>query len=640
MLIGCLPLLLVSFYFYTEFHSNVIRQNDLESEKQLAGSKTAIMNVVEESIIVLRVLALNPSVQNVDAIGAKAALLNTQKKYSNMTIVLDAPSGITIARGDEVSVGNTVAERPFFQQAITGKETKSEVILSKTNGKPIVVLAVPLRDGQKITGVLQGSIMLEKLADFVKATSTEEIQVYIIDKEGKILVHPDEKLAKERPDLSKLDYVQRGLAGETGKTAGLDPRGREIIIHFTRDESTGWVVCSEVPKDIVLAGLNKMTQYIVIGIIILIAIVFAAGYVVSARITKPISLLSRCVGEVANGNLSVQKLHFTSKDEIGNLGNSFDAMTTNLRTLVQQVASSGEQIAASSEELTANSEQSAQAANQVAISITGTAEGAEQQVLFVEKALVLVENIEAGAREEAVKTQNAVDIANRAVEAVTEGNKAIDTAINQMNNIRQTVDNSAQVVVELGEYSKEIGQIVETISGIAGQTNLLALNAAIEAARAGEQGRGFAVVAEEVRKLAEQSETSAKQIAVLISDIRKKTDNAVTTMANGTQEVRRGSEVVDLAGRAFRAIDGQVKEVASIAKGSANGMNQLALNSHEILGAIRETKLISREISSQAQTISAATQEQSASMEEIASSSQYLAQLAEQLQNAVTRFKV
>jgi methyl-accepting chemotaxis protein len=102
-----------------------------------------------------------------------------------------------------------------------------------------------------------------------------------------------------------------------------------------------------------------------------------------------------------------------------------------------------------------------------------------------------------------------------------------------MNNIRQTVDNSAQVVAELGEQSKEIGQIVETISGIAGQTNLLALNASIEAARAGEQGRGFAVVAEEVRKLAEQSSKTAGNIQRVVEEVNL----AVKSMNDSSESV-------------------------------------------------------------------------------------------------------
>jgi methyl-accepting chemotaxis protein len=311
-----------------------------------------------------------------------------------------------------------------------------------------------------------------------------------------------------------------------------------------------------------------------------------------------------------------------------------------LRELIQRILSTTDQVAASSEELTATAEQSAQAANQVASIITQTAQGAERQSMTVDKAVNLVEQIASGAEGEAKNTSNAADMTQRAVNAATDGNQAVATAIEQMNRIQTTVGDSAKVVSELGEWSKEIGKIVETISNIAGQTNLLALNAAIEAARAGEHGRGFAVVAEEVRKLAEDSQVAAKQIASLIEKIQGKTDTAVMAMTNGTTEVKKGAEVIDKAGDAFQNIMEQVQALAAVTHKTSKGLTQFAANSRQVLIAIKEVDTVSREISSQAQNVSAASEEQSASVEEIASSIRGLATLAEELQGAMRQFKM
>ncbi len=212
--------------------------------------------------------------------------------------------------------------------------------------------------------------------------------------------------------------------------------------------------------------------------------------------------------------------------------------------------------------------------------------------------------------------------------------------MSQMASIEKTVSSSAQVVTKLGERSKEIGQIVDTISGIAGQTNLLALNAAIEAARAGEQGRGFAVVAEEVRKLAEQSQEAAKEIAILISEIQSETDKAVVAMSDGTREVKVGAEVVNSAGQSFKEIVLLVNEESAQIKEISAAIQQMAAGSQQIVASAHDIDRISKDAAAQTQTVSAATEEQSASMEEIAASSQALAKMAEELQTAVRKFTI
>ncbi|MDR3590740.1 MAG: methyl-accepting chemotaxis protein, partial [Negativicutes bacterium] len=215
-----------------------------------------------------------------------------------------------------------------------------------------------------------------------------------------------------------------------------------------------------------------------------------------------------------------------------------------------------------------------------------------------------------------------------------------EKAITQMSQNEDTVTSSDPVVSKLGERSIVFCRIEDSIAGIAGQTNLLALNAAIEAARAGEQGRGFAVVAEEVRKLAEQSQDAAKQIASLIGEIQKDTDSAVVAMTEGTKEVRVGSEVVQDAGKTFQDIFAAFNQVTGQIREISGSIEELAGGSQQIVSSVREIDSISKEAASQAQTVSAATEEQSATMEEIAASSQSLARMAEELTQAVSRFKI
>ncbi len=209
-----------------------------------------------------------------------------------------------------------------------------------------------------------------------------------------------------------------------------------------------------------------------------------------------------------------------------------------------------------------------------------------------------------------------------------------------MQAINRSVSQSAEVVSKLGESSKQIGEIVDVISGIAGQTNLLALNAAIEAARAGEQGRGFAVVADEVRKLAEQSHEAAQKIAHIVREIQTETTSVVTVMQQGTVDVARGSDVIISTGERFTAIVNLVEHLNSEIQEISAASEQLSASSEEVVKSVDSVKHLAGETAANTQTISAAAEEQSASMEEIAASSQALSSLADELQMVVRRFKI
>ena len=382
-------------------------------------------------------------------------------------------------------------------------------------------------------------------------------------------------------------------------------------------------------------GKNVDTIVIMTTIFILVA-----GFILMLTLSKNIiNPVIKITDDMNNGNLNFSELS-VADDEIGNLTKSFAKLVQDIGNMVNSIRTTAEDVANSSKQLNTSAEQSAEAANHVAIAITEVATGADAQLRSIDDANDIVREIASEIKNISDKSANAINTTHKATSAGNNGLNVVSEAISQMKSLNETVHKSSDVVTHLGARSTEIGKIVETISGIASQTNLLALNAAIEAARAGEQGRGFAVVAEEVRKLAEQSEESAKQIAILINEIQVETADAVSVINLGKKASEESSEIISSAGQSFNQINQLINEVSHEINDISNEIQQLQANSQSIVESISKIENVAKESVGQTQTVSAATEEQSASMEEIASSSQSLAQLATKLKEVISQFKV
>jgi len=550
--------------------------------------------------------------------------------------------------GNEYSVfvGN-IKTREYFQSIMSGGAPQiTAPLVSKTTGLPTIFMVAPIKDERNVPqGLVGAGISLQyvqKIAENMKFGKTG--YGIMIAKDGTLIQHPDKEMVMktkiiENDNPSIRELGKRMLEGKPG-IFRYAFNGEQKIAFFQPIPVTGWAVATVVSESEFFAPAATMIKVLVSSIIIVMLLVSGVIWFVARWLTKPMNALVTYAKEIAQGNLAVKAIEIASNDEMGQLAIACNDMTENLRSLVRTISQTTDQVAASSEELTASAEQSSLAANQVAVSITDVAQGSEKQLNVVNETSKVVEQMVVGIGQVAENTNNVAVTSNETANAAKDGSKAIEIAIKQMKNIEETVENSAHVVAKLGERSKEIGQIVDTISGIAGQTNLLALNAAIEAARAGEQGRGFAVVAEEVRKLAEQSQEAAKQIAGLIGEIQLDTDKAVSAMDTGTREVKVGTDVVNNANLKFNQIAVLVVKVSEQGQGISTAMHQMTSGSQQMVSCIRQLDEIAKDTAGQTQTVSAATEEQSASMEEIAASSQALAHMAEDLQNAVRKFRL
>jgi methyl-accepting chemotaxis protein len=204
--------------------------------------------------------------------------------------------------------------------------------------------------------------------------------------------------------------------------------------------------------------------------------------------------------------------------------------------------------------------------------------------------------------------------------------------------VRETSQEVTEAMRDLAGKSEEISGIVATITGIAEQTNLLALNAAIEAARAGEQGRGFAVVAEEVRKLAEESQSSATLISGLIGEIQEQTRRAVGVVEGGAKRTDDSVATVEKARAAFEAIGASVDDMNARIEQIAAAAQQIASGASKMRDDVSEIAAVAEESSASTEQVSASAQQTSASTQQIAASAQELARTAEELERLVGHF--
>ncbi len=336
----------------------------------------------------------------------------------------------------------------------------------------------------------------------------------------------------------------------------------------------------------------------------------ASGSNDAAALQAQIEKLLQEVSAVGDGDLRVQAE--VTPDTLGVLADSFNYMIEELAKVVGRVQATALQVTNATRRILDRSDELAQASTTQVQQISQTTEAVEALAIFIQ-------NVARNAQLSAEAAQEALRNANT-------GQQAVRQSIDGMVVIRENVQETSKKIKRLGERSNEIGEIVRIIEDIADQTNLLALNAAIQSAMAGEHGRGFAVVADEIRLLAERSTESTKRIATLVKSIQGDTFEAVVAMEDSTQEVVKGSQLADEAGRALNSIYTAVERQAQMIETIAHAANEQAQVSENVAIAMGQ--------------ISEITRQTNAGTQEAAMSVSYLAELADQLRASVSTFRL
>ncbi|MFH0925289.1 MAG: methyl-accepting chemotaxis protein [bacterium] len=360
---------------------------------------------------------------------------------------------------------------------------------------------------------------------------------------------------------------------------------------------------------------------------------------ISKAMVKDIKKLVFISKEISMGDLTKEVI-IKSKDEIGELAGSVKDMVISLQSLVSSGQNIAKNISTSAQDLSATAQEMNASTEEIASTVQSIAEGAEKQAVLSGDAVILIKKTSDLTINVSNTAQAASESASKAKEAAQVGGKASHLVVVKMKEVFDQIENSSKLVKGFGERTKEINKIVKVITGIAQQTNLLALNATIEAARAGDYGQGFAVVADEIKKLAENTSRFTEQIAQIAEKIEGESSNVLSSMEVGIKQVEEGRKVINIVNRALSDIISVVLDVVDKVDQITSLTKEQTTSTTNMVRSIDEIAKVALDNASSTEEASAATQQQTSVMEGLATSAQKLAEMSEELQRSLIKFKV
>ncbi|MCU0315763.1 MAG: methyl-accepting chemotaxis protein [Fimbriimonadaceae bacterium] len=623
-----------------------------QKETSLQGLAKQAAHVIEEQrqrhLAQLEGIAFRRVIRSMDFAQQKAALLDETKRlgYQEMGIVNDKfmatyPSGKTA----------DLKGRDYLETAFRGESTMSSVIISKATGKPVIMIAAPIKDDKGVTKqVVIARLDATDLCDITDGMKEGKTGYgYIVDSEGRLMAHPDRKLVDGNKSLIKPEElkdkksVSFGIAELVKRDAGTLRyifRGTERIVGFARIAGTEWHMVSGIESREMADEALEIVKIIASVAILCLFLGIGSVWVMSSSIIRPIVQVSTVMSQIADGRGDLTtRLPERGNDEVTVLAKGFNRFVSRIEGIMVQVSIAAFQAREGSRNLNSATDSvkfGTESTGQALASIVDRAGTAQDAIKAMNQSVQelnqAVDDVAKGSQEQARRLESTAsqihgstkEIASVALfaqeanasvasvrQSAAEGGEKVANVVRGMEAIRTSTDRAADLMLQLGKASDQINSIVAGIQDIAAQTNLLALNAAIEAARAGEHGRGFAVVADEVRKLAEQASDQTESINEIIRQIQALTQQAVEAVTSGAEQVRAGTSLTDEAGAALQRIQESISETATKISLVTEGAKKIDEASQKILDDVDNLAGITEETS-------ASTEEMAASCAEVA----------------------
>ncbi|QLY81035.1 methyl-accepting chemotaxis protein [Clostridium intestinale] len=377
--------------------------------------------------------------------------------------------------------------------------------------------------------------------------------------------------------------------------------------------------------------------------LILLVIIVIVGYLTTVVFRKLVQHMSRNIYEkvkiLSSGDFTVQ-FDTHSNNEFGLVSRELHKSIEAISQMLNKIKAISSEVFDQSSSLSAISEEMNSSAEQVSSAIEGVADGATNQSQELMNTSELLNHFSNNMNSILTSIHNVDEKASVINKEISLSNEDLSILLNSIHKITFEFNEVSKKILALGNDISQINNITDIIQDIADQTNLLSLNAMIESARAGEAGRGFAVVADEIRKLAEQTKTSSKNINDLVGSVSSEADLVINTTNNVNSTLKEQLTIVKKSTDSFKSIIDSFSNMLPEIKSIANQASIIDTERNSIITNVDSASSISEENSASAEEISASISEMNKSSYEVALSSQKLTEITQEMINRVNTFKL